>query len=99
MKPGKNQARPCSLWRGSGSNDNAQQQTERVNEHMTFAPGDVLCGIKAAHALNLCCLDALAIETSSRRVFMTMGCTADFGMQAVMQAQPFVAFAPEPKVV
>src|SRR5438105_13237922 len=42
----ENQARPVAILNIGGMNDNVQQETERVDQDMALAPGDLLARIK-----------------------------------------------------
>jgi hypothetical protein len=63
----------------SGGDDDRQQQALRINEHVPLAPFDQFGFVKAAAARHGRRLDALAIQTTRRRLFVSAHPAAHLG--------------------
>ncbi len=74
------------------------QQAERVNQNLPLASFHVFAGIVATFKSSLARFDALAIQSSCRRVFMATGTLSHLSTKRVMQSLPGAIITPVSKV-
>lgn len=90
----------CALWvrNTSRSYHNDQQQAHCIDEHVAFAAFDHLASIIATFAPIRTCLDALAIKTASRRMFVTPCLHSHLGTDGIVHALPSAVVAPDAEI-
>src|SRR5215470_17007677 len=93
-EPRQEEPSPCGVGHGSRRHQDGQQEPERIDQHMPFAPFDVFAFVVAAFASQLGGLDTLAVETARRRVLVAVRLLADLGAQGVVEALPGSTVAP-----
>src|SRR6185295_3786961 len=79
--------------------DHRQQQAQRIDQDMPLAPFDHLAAVIPSYAAYLGGLDALAVQTTSSRMFVSASLAAHLGPQGVVNALPAAIIAPDAKVM
>src|SRR5215467_8123559 len=93
-EPRQEEPGPCGVGHGSRRHQDGQQEPERIDPHLPCAPFAVFAFVVAAFASQRGGLDALAVETTRRRVLVAVRQQADLGAQGGVEALPGPAVAP-----
>jgi hypothetical protein len=90
----KEEACPCGVRHRGGGDDHGQEQAQGIDQEVPFASFDLFPTVVATLSAQLRRLDALAVETARRGVFMTPRLLADLGAEGVVEALPVPAVSP-----
>jgi hypothetical protein len=94
----KEQSSASRIRNRSGSDNNQKQQTQGINQKVTFTPLHIFAGIKTPYSRHLGSLNALRIKTSSRWMFMAAFLLPQLSAQSVVDTLPIAAITPAPEV-
>jgi len=93
-EPPKEQAGPRGVGHGGRRDQHGHQEPQRIDHQMAFAAFDVFAFVVAALSSQFRRLDTLAVETTSRGMFVAPRLLAPLGAEGIVEALPGLAVAP-----